>query len=112
MYKQRATVKRDMSRSTGVHDIVVLACSSLASTRDLQRLEAVTRSPIFTQFSETLSGLSTIRAFGRTAQFEKASVALVAANTQCFYNQDTASTLPLVAASWGEAARQVSRVTL
>mmetsp|Transcript_19797 Transcript_19797/g.50032 ORF Transcript_19797/g.50032 Transcript_19797/m.50032 type:complete len:884 (+) Transcript_19797:966-3617(+) len=65
-----------------------LSCSA---TRDLQRLEAVTRSPIFTQFSETLSGLSTIRAFGRTAQFEKASVALVAANTQCFYNQDTAS---------------------
>ena len=42
-----------------------LSCSA---TRDLQRLEAVTRSPIFTQFSETLSGLSTIRAFGRTAQ--------------------------------------------
>merc|ERR1719269_219788 len=55
-----------------------LSCSA---TRDLQRLEAVTRSPIFTQFSETLSGLSTIRAFGRTAQFEKASVALVAGNT-------------------------------
>ena len=64
---------------------------SCSATRDLQRLEAVTRSPIFTQFSETLSGLSTIRAFGRTEQFEKASLALVAANTQCFYNQDTAS---------------------
>ena len=64
---------------------------SCSATRDLQRLEAVTRSPIFTQFSETLSGLSTIRAFGRTAQFEKASLALVANNTQCFYNQDAAS---------------------
>ena len=64
---------------------------SCSATRDLQRLEAVTRSPIFTQFSETLSGLSTIRAFGRTVQFEKASLALVANNTQCFYNQDAAS---------------------
>ena len=65
-----------------------LSCSA---TRDLQRLEAVTRSPIFTQFSETLSGLSTIRAFGRTTQFERASLELVAANTRCFFNQDAAA---------------------
>lgn len=35
----------------------------LATSRELKRLDAVTRSPIFTWFSETLSGLSTIRAF-------------------------------------------------
>ena len=39
---------------------------SSSATRDLQRLEAVSRSPIYTQFSETLNGLSTIRAFGAT----------------------------------------------
>ena len=30
----------------------------------LQRLEAVTRSPVYSQLSETLDGLVTIRAFG------------------------------------------------
>jgi len=63
---------------------------SSSATRDLQRLEAVSRSPIFTQFSETLNGLSTIRAFGATRRFEAASVALVAANTKVYFNQDMA----------------------
>ena len=64
---------------------------SCSATRDLQRLEAVTRSPIFTHFSETLNGLSTIRAFGRTSRFEEQNFTLVAANTRCFFNQDLAS---------------------
>jgi len=64
---------------------------SCSATRDLQRLEAVTRSPIFTHFSETLSGLSTIRAFGRTSRFEEQNFTLVAANTRCFFNQDLAA---------------------
>lgn len=33
-------------------------------SRDLQRLESMSRSPIFAQFSETLSGTAVIRAFG------------------------------------------------
>jgi len=65
-----------------------LSCSAI---RDLQRLEAVTRSPIFTQFSETLNGLSTIRAFGATRRFEQQSLALVAENTRCLFNQDLAN---------------------
>ena len=64
---------------------------SCSATRDLQRLEATSRSPIFTQFSETLNGLSTIRAFGATKRFERQSLTLVAANTRCFFNQDLAS---------------------
>ena len=64
---------------------------SCSATRDLQRLEAVTRSPIFTHFSETLNGLSTIRAFGRTSRFEQQNFAFVAANTRCFFNQDLAA---------------------
>ncbi|PVG00760.1 putative YCF1-vacuolar ABC transporter [Serendipita vermifera] len=35
----------------------------LATSRELKRLDAITRAPIFTWFQETLSGLSTIRAF-------------------------------------------------
>ncbi|KAG8819292.1 hypothetical protein FRC19_009973 [Serendipita sp. 401] len=35
----------------------------LATSRELKRLDSTTRAPIFTWFQETLSGLSTIRAF-------------------------------------------------
>lgn len=36
----------------------------LATSRELKRLDAVSKSPIFSWFSESLNGLSTIRAFG------------------------------------------------
>jgi len=70
---------------------VIIYSASAAATRDLQRLEAVSRSPIFTQFSETLHGLSTIRAFGATGRFYQQSLSLILANTRCLYNQDLAS---------------------
>ncbi|ORX95055.1 hypothetical protein K493DRAFT_329810 [Basidiobolus meristosporus CBS 931.73] len=41
----------------------------LSSSRELKRLESVTRSPIYTQFGETLTGVSTIRAFGEEKRF-------------------------------------------
>ncbi|KAG8760180.1 hypothetical protein FRC11_000794 [Ceratobasidium sp. 423] len=37
----------------------------LATSRELKRLDAVTKSPIFALFQESLGGLSTIRAFGQ-----------------------------------------------
>eukprot|EP00752_Nemacystus_decipiens_P009274 g8285.t1 len=37
--------------------------------RDLQRLESVSRSPIFAQFSETLNGVSTLRAYNQQDEF-------------------------------------------
>ena len=58
-----------------------------SATRDLQRLEAVSRSPIFAQFSETLNGISTIRAFGRVRDFQTASQTLVNTNSRCFFSQ-------------------------
>lgn len=39
------------------------------SSRDLKRLESVNRSPLYQQFGETLSGITTIRAYGDERRF-------------------------------------------
>jgi ABC-type multidrug transport system fused ATPase/permease subunit len=39
------------------------------ASRALKRMDSVSRSPLFTQFSETIVGVTTIRAFGMTQQF-------------------------------------------
>ena len=41
----------------------------LKSSRDLKRLEAIQRSPLYQQFGETLSGIVTIRAYGDERRF-------------------------------------------
>lgn len=41
----------------------------LATSRELKRIDAVSKSPIFAWFSESLAGTSTIRAFGQQEIF-------------------------------------------
>ncbi|KAI9440473.1 P-loop containing nucleoside triphosphate hydrolase protein [Lactarius indigo] len=56
----------------------------LATSRELQRLNAVSRSPILSWFSESLSGLSTIRAFGQQAIFAEINERRVDRNQMCY----------------------------
>ena len=43
----------------------------MASSREVKRLEAVTRSPVYAMFSASIKGLPTIRAFGATKRFRQ-----------------------------------------
>ena len=56
----------------------------LATSRELQRLNAVSRSPIISWFSESLSGLSTIRAFNHQAIFTEINERRVDRNQMCY----------------------------
>ncbi|KAK0432840.1 P-loop containing nucleoside triphosphate hydrolase protein [Armillaria borealis] len=56
----------------------------LATSRELKRLDAVSRSPIFAWFSESLAGLSTIRAFNQGSLFIAANQRRVDRNQICY----------------------------
>ncbi|XP_015762268.1 PREDICTED: multidrug resistance-associated protein 4-like [Acropora digitifera] len=54
---------------TSVVIFILIARYYLRSARDLRRLEGVNRSPVLSQFSETLEGLVHIRAFNKQHKF-------------------------------------------
>ena len=53
--------------------------------REAKRLESVARSPVYAQFSETLGGLTTIRAFDAASRFVSTNVHLVDQSIRAFY---------------------------
>eukprot|EP00117_Sycon_ciliatum_P046046 scpid33667/ scgid33028/ Multidrug resistance-associated protein 1; ATP-binding cassette sub-family C member 1; Leukotriene C(4) transporter len=57
----------------------------VATSRQLKRLESVSRSPIFSHFSETLSGVSSIRAYSCQSRFIGESEDKVDFNQQAYY---------------------------
>ncbi|XP_072416269.1 multidrug resistance-associated protein 1 isoform X2 [Chiloscyllium punctatum] len=57
----------------------------VATSRQLKRLESASRSPIFTNFSETLLGVSVIRAFGEQERFIYQNDARVDENQKAYY---------------------------
>ncbi|KAB1283927.1 Multidrug resistance-associated protein 1 [Camelus dromedarius] len=58
----------------------------VASSRQIRRLAGASRSPVISHFSETLSGVPTIRAFGHEQRFIQQNKEVVNENLVCFYN--------------------------
>ncbi|NXA48635.1 MRP3 protein, partial [Nothocercus julius] len=57
----------------------------VATSRQLKRLESVSRSPIYSHFSETITGASVIRAYGRQKSFVGISDRKVDENQKSYY---------------------------
>lgn len=86
--------------STPLFIVVVLPLAALyafvqrfyvATSRQLKRLESISRSPIFSHFSETVTGTSVIRAYGRVQDF------MVLSDTKVDNNQK--SSYPYIASN-------------
>ncbi|XP_043917025.1 ATP-binding cassette sub-family C member 10 [Protopterus annectens] len=55
------------------------------TSRELKRLYSITLSPIYTHFSETLTGLTTIRALRATNRFEEQNETRLEVNLRCLF---------------------------
>ncbi|CAG8800871.1 3578_t:CDS:2, partial [Racocetra persica] len=61
---------------------IVIGAYYIATSRDLKRIESVSRSPIYAAFGETIIGVSTIRAFGAEKRLMKRMLRLVDDNNR------------------------------
>ncbi|RLN48167.1 hypothetical protein BBJ29_000290 [Phytophthora kernoviae] len=57
----------------------------IKSSRELQRLDSISRSPVFALLSETLDGLSTIRAYNAEVQFSTKNEGLLDRNQRAYF---------------------------
>lgn len=57
----------------------------IPSSRQLKRIESNLRSPIFAHFSETLDGVSSVRAYGQQAQFIEENLQRMRRNLRAYY---------------------------
>ena len=64
---------------------ILIGMSYVSSSRELKRLDSVTRSPLFSNFTETISGVATIRAFGASRQFLQVMMDCIDANVRPFF---------------------------
>ncbi|CAN8006110.1 unnamed protein product [Ixodes hexagonus] len=65
---------------------LALTTISLPAFRHVHRLQSTTRSPLFSHFSETISGVASIRAFGVKQQFMRTLECRVDDNINCCYH--------------------------
>ncbi|XP_074964156.1 ATP-binding cassette sub-family C member 2 isoform X1 [Phalacrocorax aristotelis] len=61
-------------------------CFYVSTSRQLRRLDSVTRSPIYSHFGETVSGLSVIRAYGHQERFLQQNESTMDINQKCVYS--------------------------
>ncbi|KAA0187611.1 Multidrug resistance-associated protein 1 [Fasciolopsis buskii] len=57
----------------------------VSNSRQLKRIESVTRSPIFSHFSETLTGVNCIRAYGLTGKYTQINECRLDTNNRATY---------------------------
>ncbi|CAO3698324.1 unnamed protein product [Rhizopus stolonifer] len=57
----------------------------VSASREFRRIDSVSRSPLFSHFTETIVGVATIRAFGVTRQFLQQMLLYIDANARPFY---------------------------
>ena len=57
----------------------------LRTSRELKRLESITKSPIYAHFQESLGGVSTIRAYGQQERFAQENEWRVDANFRAYF---------------------------
>lgn len=58
----------------------------ISTSRQLRRLDSVTRSPIYSHFGETVSGLSVVRAYGHQERFLKQNEVTMDINQKSVYS--------------------------
>ncbi|XP_068583608.1 LOW QUALITY PROTEIN: ATP-binding cassette sub-family C member 10 [Cebidichthys violaceus] len=61
------------------------------TSRELKRLCSITLSPVYSHFSETLTGLGTIRASGSSARFEEELARRLEQNQRCLFLSNAAT---------------------
>lgn len=64
---------------------IYVARRYLSTSRELKRLDSLTRSPIYSQFQETLTGVSTIRAYGAEKRFIDENYRRIDTNHRAFF---------------------------
>ena len=57
----------------------------MASSRQLRRLDSTTRSPVYSNFGETIQGLSSIRAYNAQQRYIDLSDRLLDKNQSCYF---------------------------
>ena len=57
----------------------------IKGSRELKRLDSVSFSPIFNHFSESLAGITTVRAFHEAPRFEAQNKSLINKSDRCWW---------------------------
>ncbi|XP_072027511.1 ATP-binding cassette sub-family C member 9-like isoform X2 [Amphiura filiformis] len=70
---------------------ILLMVYFIATSRELQRIDSISKSPIFAQFSESLGGLSTIRAYSQEKRFQRTILKKIETNNVAFLYLQTAN---------------------